>query len=90
MNEEFVRKDVHDAEIRRLDEKIEAAVSRIEFLLADMRLDIRRLDRDMEGLREKVRSLEAKGSNLSWDLVLIAAIFLLTVFFLSVSIRFTR
>lgn len=90
MSDEFVRKDVHDAEIRRLDEKIEAAVSRIEFLLADMRLDIRRLDRDMEGLREKVRSLEVKSSNLSWDLVLISAIFLLTVFFLSVSIRFVR
>ena len=65
MNEEFVRKDVHDVEIHRLD-------------------------RDMEDLREKVRLLEVKSSNLSWDLVIIAAIFLLTVFFLSVSIRFMR
>ena len=65
MNEEFVRKDVHDVEIHRLD-------------------------RDMEDLREKVRLLEVKSSNLSWDLVIIAAIFLLTVFFLSVSIRFIR
>ena len=65
MNEEFVRKDVHDVEIHRLD-------------------------RDMEDLREKVRLLEVKSSNLSWDMVIIAAIFLLTVFFLSVSIRFIR
>ena len=65
MNEEFIRKDVHDVEIHRLD-------------------------RDMEDLREKVRLLEVKSSNLSWDMVIIAAIFLLTVFFLSVSIRFMR
>ena len=65
MNEEFVRKDVHD-------------------------LEIHRLNRDMEDLREKVRSLEAKSSNLSWDLVIIAAIFLLAVLFLSISIHFTR
>lgn len=65
MNEEFVRKEVHD-------------------------LEILRLNRDMEDLREKVRSLETKSDSLSWDLVLISAIFLLTVFFLSISIHFMR
>lgn len=30
MNEEFVRKDIHDIEVRRLDERIDAAVLRME------------------------------------------------------------
>ncbi len=30
MSEEFVRKDVHNAELRRIDEKIDATVFRIE------------------------------------------------------------
>ena len=86
MSEEFVRKDVHDSEIRRID----AAVSKIEASLAQMSQDIRRIDRDMEDLRGKIQSLEGRQSSLSWDVALIAAIFFISIFLMSMSIHFMR
>ena len=58
MSEEFVRKDVHNAELRRIDEKIDATVSRIEAKLeaSNMRNDaaINRMEQRFEAAVERM------------------------------------
>ena len=90
MSEEFVRKDVHNAELRRIDERINLAVSRIEASLAQMSREIQRIDRNIDDLRGKIQSLEGRHFSLGWDVALIAVIFFVSIFLLSISIRFMR
>ena len=75
MNEEFVRKDIHDIEVRRLDERIdsavlrmearnEAAVARIEASLAEMKAQNAAFREQVAGelrsLRRDISSLESE------------------------------
>ena len=90
MSEEFVRKNVHNAELRRIDEKIDATVFRIEDSLAQMSREIQRIDRDIDDLRGKIQTLESRHFSLSWDVALITVIFFISIFLLSISIHFMR
>lgn len=58
MSEEFVRKSVHDVEIRRIDEKIDATVSRMEARLeaSNIRTDaaINRMEQRLEAAVERM------------------------------------
>ena len=75
VSEEFVRKDVYNVEIRRIDERLDAAVSRIE-LKADAavaRME-NKTDAFMADMNGRILAIEAKLDSISQNTVLIMTI----------------
>ena len=92
MSEEYVRKDVHDAEMRRIDERIDATVSRIEASLNVISRDVKKIEDGVNDLCREISALEAKVSGISNNLMLIMAGFVLafSAIAFSISLRFLR
>ena len=83
MTDEFVRKDIHHMEIRRLDEKIDEKISRIEQKLdvAVERMDLRmeahmaKIDSVIGRMEGRLDAMDAKINNISRNVALILTIF---------------
>ncbi len=89
MNDEFVRKDVFEAEVRRLDEHFDSAVSRMEAKIDAGISEIKaqnatfreHVTNELSGMNEKIlamdgkiSALQAKVDNISGNVVLIMTI----------------
>lgn len=62
MNEEFIYKNVFDVEVRRIDEKIENAVSRME---AKSDAYMARVDGAIAEMRGDIKAIRAEVSTMS-------------------------
>ena len=83
MNEEFVYKSVHNAEMRRMDERIDTAVSRFEAKADRMveRMELKmdaymaRADGVLAKMEGRLDAMDAKINNVSRNVMLIMTIF---------------
>ena len=83
MSENFVQKDIHDMQIKRLDEKIDEKVGRIEQKLdaAVERMELRMeahmacVDGVIARMEGRMEAMDAKISNISCNVALIMTIF---------------
>ncbi len=84
MNEEFIYKNVFDVEVRRIDEKIENAVSRME---AKSDAYMARVDGAIAEMRGDIKAIRAEVSTMGWTITL--AVALMGVILTGVSIYFS-
>ena len=71
MESEFVYKNVYEIEIRRIDEKIENAVTRME---AKSEAFMARVDGSLARMEGQLDAMEAKLSNLTWSVNLLLTV----------------
>ena len=71
METEYVYKNVYDIEVRRIDEKIENAVTRME---AKSDAYMARVDAAIGRMEGRLDAMEAKISNVTWTITLLATV----------------
>ena len=85
METEYVYRNVYDIEVRRIDEKIENAITRmeaksdaymarIEGVIAHMHGEISEMCGEISEMRGEVKAVSAQVSNMGWTIILTVAL----------------
>ena len=78
METEYVYKSVYDSEVRRVDEKIENAVTRMEAksdaYMARVEGAIAQMHGEISEIRGEVKAVRAQVSNMGWTITLMVAL----------------
>lgn len=71
MEVEYVYKNVYDGEIRRIDEKIENAITRME---SKSDAYMARVDGAIAEMRGEIKAMNARITNMGWTITLAVAV----------------